>query len=586
MENFLNFDLGLPRWVDGLAKRALGLRQIELIYDQSRSRQEPPLTPAQFCRKALEVLSVPFELPDDKLAELRQLQGPLIFVANHPFGAVEALVLMILLEEIRADFKLIGNSILEALPELAPALISVNILGATPNPRANVSGMRQAFRHLALGGVLGMFPAGQVSSFESWTSKKALDVHWTPHLARLIQKSEATVVPVFFEGRNSLLFQYVGLAVPELRVALLAREMLRHKKSIKFRVGDPIPHSALSSLGAPEKISAHLRARSYDLQSSLTEPVRIQAEESAEVLLAEIQSLRTHGKKILKKGYFEAFIFRRSDAPSIVEELGRLREITFRAVGEGTGKGKDLDQFDSAYLHLALWDESSQELVGSYRIGLVDELLESSGPDGLYTSTLFKWDPTFLQTHRNSLELGRSFVVEKYQKNFWSLHLLWKALGQFISENTKYRYLFGPVSISGALPTTTQSILVRFLEDNHANRVPLDRLVLAAPKNKFVPKAPEDTETNRSTMSPRSPLEVRKLIQSSVDPGFKVPPLLKHYAALGGEVLGFNVDSNFQNSIDCLFFLDLAKANPSILKRYLRKESIDQIRAVTATQMV
>lgn len=289
---------------------------------------------------------------------------------------------------------------------------------------------------------------------------------------------------------------------------------------------------------------------------------------------AAIKRLRTLNKAILKKGCFEAFIFRMEDAPIIVEEIGRLREVTFRQVGEGTGKCRDNDGFDTTYLHLVLWDEMAQALVGAYRIGLVDDLLEISGPTGLYTSTLFDWNESFLRRHRQSLELGRSFVVPDYQKNFWALHLLWKALGKFLSENPFYRYLFGPVSISGALPLKVQTQLVECLKHHHGDYV----LTFPGP----VAKAKKEFVTSGATYcfgvnEPLTLLDVQKYIQNSSNPTFKVPPLLKHYVALGGELLSVNIDESFQNSVDCLFILDLFRSNQFLLSRYVEKVALSRL---------
>lgn len=569
MANTLKIDLGLPPLLNTMAKTLLGLGRLEAIHKnvQPDSHEADKLnSPGHFCRKVLVELGASFEFPSQQVLQLKELHKsgtPLIFVANHPLGALEALILVAILDEVSPDFKVIANAILATIPELKNCLLTVNILGKKPDPRKNLQAMRQAVEHLRGGGVLGMFPAGQVSSFETWRSKQVSDIEWSAHLGRIVMASGATVVPLFFEGRNSLLFQYVSLTVPELRVALLAREMLGHRKPVQFQMGAPIEFATLAHLGKPEVITRYLRTSCENLASIKSEAkhlAKIGRAKSLKTLTREIDRLRSLNKCLVKKDSFEAFIFARREAPHLVEELGRLRELTFREVGEGTGKARDLDRFDEDYLHLALWDQSKSALVGSYRLGLVDRILKAHGADGLYTSTLFSWDVEFLKKHPNSIELGRSFVSLDYQKNFWALHMLWQALGQFIHNNPKYRYLFGPVSISGKLHTTTQAILVKFLSDNHAPSGIQSRPVVEAKRKLELPPA---------SQQPKSIRDAQRMIQESVDPSFRVPPLLKHYSALGGEVLGFNVDAEFQDSIDCLFFVDLHKADPDTVGRYI-----------------
>lgn len=282
----------------------------------------------------------------------------------------------------------------------------------------------------------------------------------------------------------------------------------------------------------------------------------------ASVLAGEVQSLRELGKCILKKAGFEAYVFSKDQAPRLLSEIGRLRELSFRAIGIGSGRSRDLDDFDATYLHLVLWDNQGLEIVGAYRLGDVPSLLACAGEAGLYTSTLFDWDAEFLEGHRNALELGRSFVVEKYQKNFWSLHLLWLALGRFITQNKTYGFLLGAVSLSGALHPVAQTIVIEFL----LRKCAFGGEVRVRPKISF---QAEDLSVLSQKTLPESLLEVQELIRREVDPGFKMPPLLKHYTAFGGRILGVNVDPYFQNSVDCLFVLDLSRTHSFRSKRYL-----------------
>lgn len=270
MSDLASFDLGLPPGAERLAKRLFGLKRAESIYADLQLKG--PLDPGAFCENALQALGVSIELPE--LSAFRRLEGPVLFVANHPFGAIDALVLMAIMGKVRQDFKFVGNSILTIFPELKAALFPVHIMaerqerGTQTNPDSNVAAMKRAHRHLKQGGVLGMFPAGEVAAFDSWRSRKPTELAWHPHLGRLVQSSRATVVPLFFEGRNSLLFQYLGLTWPDLRIALLAREMLDYRRPVRFKLGAPIPFTDFEEPPeSPESVTLRLRGATFALDS-------------------------------------------------------------------------------------------------------------------------------------------------------------------------------------------------------------------------------------------------------------------------------------------------------------------------------
>ncbi len=257
MEDQIHFDLGLGPWSEPIAKRVLGLAEAERLY--SLLRRGDNSSPAHFCKKSLEALGVSFELPHEQLHALRQIEGPLILAANHPLGVVDALVLMVLMGELRPDFKFMGNSILTALPELAPVLVPVHIMGEAAHAAANFTVLKSALRYLKGGGLLGLFPAGEVAL--------TAEHPWHEHLGRLVKKSQATVVPLFFEDRNSPLFRYLGLVVPPLRLALLAREMLRFKRPVRFKLGSPVAGAESAAFADAALLTLHLRRRTLGLCS-------------------------------------------------------------------------------------------------------------------------------------------------------------------------------------------------------------------------------------------------------------------------------------------------------------------------------
>jgi len=260
-------DLGLEPLIEPVIKRLLGLKSAERIYFNLRASLGRGVSSQAFCKSALTHLGVSFDLPHKKIRSLRRIEGPVVFVANHPLGAIDALLMIALMGEIRSDFKFMGNSILRGLPELSSALLPVHVMGKKPNVRNNVPVMRKALRYLREGGMVGIFPAGEVAAFNSWTSRKIVESGWNTNVGRLVKNSNATVIPLFFEGRNSLLFQYVGLGVPGLRVALLAQEMLKYRAPVHFKIGDPVRPSELDSFVDTESLTLHLRKRVFTLAS-------------------------------------------------------------------------------------------------------------------------------------------------------------------------------------------------------------------------------------------------------------------------------------------------------------------------------
>ncbi len=290
--------------------------------------------------------------------------------------------------------------------------------------------------------------------------------------------------------------------------------------------------------------------------------------EDAKLLLAEVEALPAE-QRLLGTAEYSVFAARSWQMPHLMNEIGRLREIAFRAVGEGTGKSCDVDRFDSYYEHLFVWHHERREVVGAYRIGKVDEILKIFGKKGLYTSTLFHFKKSLFKDFGAALELGRSFVRAEYQKTPWALFLLWKGIGQFILRHPQYRTLFGPVSISNSYQPISQQLMVEFLaEQNFAPE--LARYVKA--------RRPFLAELNQPRSLPISSLcktidEVSAFISNLEDDNKGVPVLLRQYLKLGAKVIGFNVDADFCNSLDALIVVDLHKTDKRILERILGEET-------------
>ena len=281
-------------------------------------------------------------------------------------------------------------------------------------------------------------------------------------------------------------------------------------------------------------------------------------------LAVEIASLNRRGP-LAAQGKLDVFLAAAWEIPAILHEIGRLREISFRAVGEGTGKPLDLDSFDASYLHLFLWDREAQKIAGGYRLGCTDVLLAAGGPTALYTSTLFRFEQPFLDFLKPGLELGRSFVAPEYQKSIHPLALLWRGIGRFVAERPRYARLFGPVSISSDYSAASQDLIVRFLRDRRQDEA-MSRWV-----HPYHPYGglPEESGISARLQS----IEEVSAAVSATEPDRKgVPVLLRQYLKLNATLLEFNVDPDFSDVLDALVLVDLRHAPVSVLTRYMGEE--------------
>jgi putative hemolysin len=536
-----------------------------------------------FSERALEALDVEMVVSDTDLARI-PARGPLVVVANHPFGGVDGLALLELLQRVRPDVKLLANRLLAGVRDLRENLLLVNAFDAAPDE--NHSAVRAALRWVRDGGVLGVFPAGEVSHW-SLRSRTIADGPWSTTAARIARRTGAAVLPVFFEGHNSTLFQVAGLVHPHLRTALLPRELLKRRGSrLTVHIGSAIPAERLSRFEEATEATDYLRVRSYVLMgrphsngrhgySLKTNQAAIAPPESAEEMATEISRLPRE-QMLASARHCQVFVAATPQIPTTLREIGRLREVTYRLVGEGTGRATDLDHYDADYRHLFVWNCAQREIVGAYRLGLTDEILPRFGRDGLYTSTLFHYRRQLLEQLTPAIELGRSFVRVEYQKEYLPLMLLWKGIGHFVAANPRYRMLFGPVSISGDYTSLTKQILMSFLKCN--TYLPsMARLITPRNAPNFGP--PRGAETAIAARVAGSIEEVDELVAEIEQDRRRVPVLLRQYLKLGAKLLGFNVDPDFGDVLDGLMLVDLLNVHPAILTRYMGAENFAAFRA-------
>jgi putative hemolysin len=562
-------------WVKPPIEKVFSLDTVNEVYRGIRQR----IPEQAFFDASLAEMDVEYTVSEEDLKRI-PVEGPLVVVANHPFGGLEGLILGSLLTSIRSDVKLMGNYLLQSIPEIRPNLISVDPFGGKDSRRANIGPLKDSIRLLRSGGVLVTFPSGEVSSLKL-NKRGVTDPDWTTHTASLVKRTSANVLPIFFEGRNSNLFQLMGLVHPRLRTVLLAHEMFKRRgSSIPVQVGNPISYRKLQKMEEQE-MTDYLRVNTYILKNrSLSDrrPIsirfpRVKRIEMDEVIPAierkclkeELASLPSRQKLVSEKE-FEVYFAEAHQIPNMLREIGRLREETFREINEGTGKALDVDKFDDTYTQLFLWNRKSEELVGGYRIGHLDTIMKGGGKKGLYTNTLFKFKPGFLEQLGMALELGRSFIRSEYQRKFGCLTLLWKGIGGYISLHPDYHVLFGPVSISRDYHAVSKNLMVQFLKEHNRFQ---DLAKLVKPRNPHRTNRIGGVGKKDLRKTLRSIDDVSALISEIEHDGKSIPVLLRHYLKLNAQLLSFNVDKDFSDVLDGLVLVDLKNTDPKMVKRYM-----------------
>jgi len=537
-----------------------------------------------FFERAAEVTGLKVRVREEDLARIPK-SGPVVLVSNHPFGAVDGILMGELLGRVRPDFKLLVNHLLGAIDGIAPWVIQVDPFGGEDAARKNIGPMKECLKFLREGGLLATWPSGTVSHLhlKRW---QVMDPPWVPHIASIIKRSGATVVPVYFTGRNSNLFQVLGLISPVLRTALLAREMVNKCGGThELRIGTPIAPSRLERFATPESLTDFLRLRTYILRNrelaektsfrSLRRPRGKRMERvidpiPPQILEQEIDDL-PESSLLVTHGAYDVYCASARQIPNLLLELGRLRELTFREVGEGTGLSCDVDRFDDYYMHLFTWNREKREVVGAYRLGLSEKILPSYGEAGFYSTTLFSYKPGVIRRFSPAIEMGRSFIVAEYQRKHMSLGLLWRGIGMFIVRNPQYRTLFGPVSISREYNSLSKNLMVMYLRENTLDP-DFAKLVKARkpPRSRYFGCLDRDSFSR----TVRDIDDVSALVSEIEREEKGVPVLLRQYLKLNATILSFNVDPDFNDSLDGLVLVDLTKTGEKTLARYMGEDGV------------
>lgn len=491
--------------------------------------------------------------------------GSLVFICNHPTGALDGVVMIDFLSRIRPDIKVMGNFLLSRMKPLKKYFIDVNPFESKNGQ--NIKGIRQSLNHVANGGALMIFPAGEVAAIHK--KCEITDREWPSSIMKFIKRMNAPVVPLFLTGKNSFAFYFLGLIHPTLRTLLLANELVNKENSnVRIEIGNPIFPIRTASLSL-EEYSKFLRTNVFILKTKLNNPNKVNVspknEEASichvdpQLVIDEINELKKQ-HILFEQGNFTIFFAATSEMNYVMKEIGRQREITFREVGEGTNLETDIDHYDSYYHQLFIWNNTTNQIIGAYRIGIGKEILAKHGKNGFYTNSLFRMSDKMLDILEDTIELGRSFIIKEYQKKANSLMILWKGIMLVLLKHENSRYLLGPVSISNEYSDLSKLLIDRYIHLNHFNQE-LSKYI--KPVNGVKRKYYKETKSYLEAMYDIDLLD--KIICDLEDNKRGIPILIKKYLQLKGEILAFNIDPDFNNAMDGLLLLDLKNVPESTI---------------------
>ena len=543
----------------GILYRLSGIDKVNRFYDQIDH-----LEGLEFIERVFELLELPIEVDAEDLKRI-PAEGPFIVVANHPFGALDGMALIHTICKVRPDFKVMANFLLQRVDQIGDYFFAVNPFGEGA-ATTSFKGTKDALLHLQNGHPLGIFPAGEVSAYQK-DLHTITDGQWSSQSIKLIAKAGVPVVPLYFDGKNSRLFHLLGVIHPYLRTLRLPAEMMNKKgKTMRMRIGKPIPAKDIASFDDVNQLGRYLRAKTYALSSALevkkeyfsgvgflNKPKEVVAAQATDDLLGDLQRLPQEAK-LFEHQNFTCYLATATQIPHLLQEIGRMRELTFREVGEGTNKAIDLDEYDLYYHHLILWDTAANKLVGAYRIGKGFEIMRRYGSRGFYTNSLFKMEDGFNHYLNQAIELGRSFISSEYQKQRLPLFLLWKGILVVLITSSEYRYILGPVTISGSYQEISKGLIMEFVKRYYYDE---DMAELIRPRKPYVVKT---GQVDHEALLNATENDLKKLdkIISEIEPSsYTLPVLLKKYLHQNARILGFNFDPKFNNALDGLMMLDL-----------------------------
>jgi len=560
--------------------KVLKISTLNKIYDHNKHLED-----VAFLNGILDELQIKFEIPEEDLKRLPK-DGAYITISNHPLGGIDGILLLKLMLEREPNFKIIANFLLHRIVPLKKYIMPVNPFENHKDAKSSVVGIKETLRHLSDGKPLGIFPAGEVSTYKD--GKLVVDKPWEEGALKLIRKAKVPVVPIYFHAKNSRLFYWLSKIDDTLRTAKLPSELLTQKdRVIKVRIGKPISVNEQNEIESFEEYSEFLRKKTYMLANPFEKdsklldtaslkipkaPKKIVTPASEPKMIDEVNALRGSDCRLLQSKNYEVFFATAKSIPNILHEIGRLREITFREVGEGTNESIDLDKFDQYYHHMFLWDDETKRIAGAYRMGLGSEIYPKYGLEGFYLNDLFRFEPELHDMMHKSIEMGRAFIVKEYQQKPMPLFLLWKGIIHTTLRYPEHKYLLGGVSISNQFSDFSKSLMIEFMKSNYYDPYIAQYI---HPKKAYKVKL-KDADKDFIFDEAESDLNKFDKIIDELEPGnLRLPVLIKKYIKQNARVVAFNVDPLFNNAIDGLMYIRIADIPESTMKPVIEEFQIE-----------
>ena len=555
-----------------LLMKTLKISTLNKIYDRNKHLKD-----LEFLNAILDEFQIKFEIPEEDLKRLPK-EGAYITISNHPLGGIDGILLLKLMLEREPNFKIIANFLLHRIEPMKKYIMPVNPFENHKDAKSSVIGIKETLRHLSDGKPLGMFPAGEVSTYRD--GKLVVDKTWEEGAIKVIRKAQVPVVPIYFHAQNSKLFYTLSKINDTLRTAKLPSELLTQKdRVIKVRIGKPIPVAEQNEHQTIEDYSEFLRKKTYMLANSFNDeskqfisvpnlkipksPKQIATPANQEKMIAEVNTLRDSDCRLLQSKNYEVFFTEADKIPNILHEIGRLREVTFREVGEGTNESIDLDKYDQYYHHMFLWDEETKQIAGAYRMGLGSEIFPKYGMEGFYLNDLFRFETELHDMMKQSIEMGRAFIIKDYQQKPMPLFLLWRGIIHTTLHYPEHKFLLGGVSISNQFTDFSKSLMIEFMKSNYYDPYIAQYV---HPKKEFKVRL-KDADKDFIFDEAEADLNKFDKIIDELEPGnLRLPVLIKKYIKQNARLVAFNVDPLFNNAIDGLMYIRIADIPESTMK--------------------
>lgn len=550
--------------------KVLRISKLNRIYTKHKDKKD-----VHFLNAILDEVKIQFEIPDEDLKRIPK-DGAFISISNHPLGGIDGILLLKLLAEKRPDYKIVANFLLHRIEPLKPYVLPVNPFEDRKDAKSSIVGIKNALQHLQSGAPLGIFPAGEVSTYKD--GKIFVDKPWEEGAIKLIHKAGVPVVPIYFHAKNSKLFYFLSKISTTLRTAKLPSELLTQRsRVIKVRIGKMISVKDQSAYENIDDFHTFIRKKTYmlantfEVSSQLLKTPSLKIPKAPKEVISpvavadiekEVDKIRDKSRLLTSKNY-EVFLVESAKIPKILREIGRLREITFREIGEGTNNEIDLDEYDNYYHHMFLWDNVQKMVVGAYRMGLGKEIFKQHGINGFYINTLFRVEPELYKMMEQTIEMGRAFIVKSYQQKPMPLFLLWKGIVHVTLRYPEHKYLMGGVSISNQFSNFSKSLMIEFMKSHYYDPYLAQYI---HPKREYKVKLKDADKDFVFDESKADMMKFDKIIDELEPGSLRMPVLLKKYVKQNARLVAFNVDPKFNNAVDGLMYIRIADLPDSTVK--------------------